>query len=250
LKKDNTPPKLTIIVPTLREAMNIPILVKEITTALEPVLPAWEIIIVDDNSRDGTIKICDRLSREGAPLKLVVRKNKRGLATAVLDGFVHARSPVFVVMDADLSHPPASIPLLYKMVQDGAEFVLGSRYIAGGSTDDRWTFYRLINSKLASLLARGLISVSDPMSGFFALPRTLWERCENLSPVGYKIALELIVKGRPRNIKEVPIHFRTRMLGKSKLSFRQQLLYLCHLRSLYGNKLKSDRLLKNNRWGT
>jgi len=236
--------ELSIIVPTLREAMNIPILVKEITTALEPVLSDWEIIIIDDNSRDGTIKICDRLSREGAPLKLVVRKNKRGLATAVLDGFAHARAPVFVVMDADLSHPPASIPLFYKMIQDGAEFVLGSRYIPGGGTDDRWTVYRLLNSKFASLLARELTSVSDPMSGFFALPRSLWERCENLSPVGYKIGLELIVKGRPRNIKEVPIHFRTRMLGESKLSLRQQLFYLNHLRSLYWYKLKSDKALE------
>jgi dolichol-phosphate mannosyltransferase len=236
--------ELSIIVPTLREAMNIPILVKEITTALEPVLSDWEIIIIDDNSRDGTIKICDRLSREGAPLKLVVRKNKRGLATAVLDGFAHARAPVFVVMDADLSHPPASIPLFYKMIQDGAEFVLGSRYIPGGGTDDRWTVYRLLNSKFASLLARDLTSVSDPMSGFFALPRSLWERCENLSPVGYKIGLELIVKGRPRNIKEVPIHFRTRMLGESKLSLRQQLFYLNHLRSLYWYKLESDKALE------
>ena len=235
--KNNTPPKLSIIIPTLREAINIPILVREITTTLESVLPDWELIIVDDNSRDGTIKICDRLSQEGAPLELVVRKSKRGLATAVLDGFVHAKAPVFVVMDADLSHPPTSIPLFYKAIQDGAEFVLGSRYIPGGSTDDRWTVYRFINSKFASLLARGLISVSDPMSGFFALPRSLWQRCDNLSPFGYKIGLELIVKGRPRNIKEIPIHFRTRVLGESKLSFKQQLLYLCHLRLLYRYKL-------------
>ena len=130
------------------------------------------------------------------------------------------------------------------MIQDGAEFVLGSRYIPGGGTDDRWTVYRLLNSKFASLLARDLTSVSDPMSGFFALPRSLWERCENLSPVGYKIGLELIVKGHPRNIKEVPIHFRTRMLGESKLSLRQQLFYLNHLRSLYWYKLKSDKALE------
>lgn len=217
--------------------MNIPILVREITATLESVIPDWELIIVDDNSRDGTIKICDRLSQEGAPLELVVRKSKRGLATAVLDGFVHAKAPVFVVMDADLSHPPTSIPLFYKAIQDGAEFVLGSRYIPGGSTDDRWTVYRFINSKFASLLARGLISSSDPMSGFFALPRSLWQRCDNLSPFGYKIGLELIVKGRPRNIKEIPIHFRTRVLGESKLSLKQQLLYLCHLRLLYRYKL-------------
>ncbi len=232
-------PELSIIVPTFREAPNIPILVREIFSALEQILPKWELIIVDDNSRDGTEDACGSLRRQGFPLKLVVRKNERGLATAVLEGFTRARAPVFVVMDADLSHQPTTIPLLYNAIKEGADFAIGSRYIPGGGTDDKWTVYRYLNSKIATLLARPLVAVSDPMSGYFALPRRLWERCEDISAVGYKIGLEILVKCKPKNLKEVPIHFRTRILGESKLSIKQQLLYLCHLRYLYTYKWKA-----------
>ncbi len=234
----NKSPKLSIIVPTFREVPNIPILVKGIACALETVIPEWELIIVDDNSKDGVISVCESLRKEGFPLNLIVRKNKRGLATAVLEGFKEAKAPVFVVMDADLSHPPATIPSLYQAIQNGADFAIGSRYIAGGGTDDKWTVYRYLNSKIASLLARPLITVSDPMSGFFAIPRTLWERSDALSPVGYKIGLEIIVKCNPQNLIEMPIHFHTRKLGKSKLTIKQQILYLYHLYSLYRFKLR------------
>ncbi len=234
-------PELSIIVPTFREAQNIPILVREISTALEHVLPEWELIIVDDNSRDGTEDACVSLRRQGFPLKLVVRKNERGLATAVLEGFTRARAPVFVVMDADLSHQPTTIPLLYNTIKGGADFAMGSRYMPGGGTDDKWTVYRYLNSKIATLLARPLVAVSDPMSGFFALSRKLLERCEDISAVGYKIGLEIIVKCKPQNLKEVPIHFRTRVFGESKLSIKQQLLYLCHLRRLYIYNWKADK---------
>lgn len=174
----NKSPKLSIIVPTFRETPNIPILVKGIVCALETVIPEWELIIVDDNSKDGIISVCESLCRKGLPLKLVVRKNKRGLATAVLEGFKEAKAPVSVVMDADLSHPPATIPLLYQAIQNGADFAIGSRYITGGGTDDKWTVYRYLNSEIASLLAMSLVAVSDPMSGFFALPRTLLSQCK------------------------------------------------------------------------
>ncbi len=234
-------PELSIIVPTFREAPNIPILVREIFSALEHILPKWELIIVDDNSRDGTEDACAGLRRQGFPLKLVVRKNERGLSTAVLEGFTRARATVFVVMDADLSHQPTTIPLLYNTIKRGADFAMGSRYMPGGGTDDKWTVYRYLNSKIATLLARPLVNVSDPMSGFFALPRSLWERCDELSPVGYKIGLEILVKCKPINPKEVPIHFRTRMLGESKLSVKQQTLYLIHLWSLYRHKWTAGR---------
>lgn len=234
----NKNPKLSIIVPTFREALNIPILVKGITCALKTVIPEWELIIVDDNSKDGIISVCESLRRKGLPLKLVVRKNKRGLATAVLEGFKEAKAPVFVVMDADLSHPPATIHSLYQAIQNGADFAIGSRYITGGGTDDKWTVYRHLNSKIASLLAMPLVAVSDPMSGFFALSRSLWERCEDISPIGYKIGLELLVKCKPQNLVEVPIHFCTRKRGKSKLTIKQQILYLYHLYSLYRFKFR------------
>ena len=125
--------------------------------------------------------------------------------------------------------------------QDGVEFAFGSRYIPGGSTDDKWTICRFINSKIATLLAMPLSPVKDPMSGFFAISRTPWKRCRNLSPVGYKIGLEIFVKGKPRSFKEIPFHFRSRKLGKSKLTIKQQLLDLYHLYSLYGYKWKEKK---------
>lgn len=233
-------PMLSIIVPTLREAVNIPVLASEISSALKDIIPFWELIIVDDNSRDGTIEVCKRLRLQGIPLKLVVRKNEQGLATAVLKGFAQARAPVFVVMDADLSHPPDTIPVFYQSIQEGADFAISSRYMAGGGTDDKWSVYRYVNSKIATLLAKPLVSISDPMSGFLALPRYLLEQCERLSPIGYKIGLEIIVKCAPQKIVEIPIHFRTRLRGDSKLSIKQQFLYLRHVFSLYGYKKKRN----------
>jgi dolichol-phosphate mannosyltransferase len=224
---------LSIIVPTFQEATNLPLLVAEITAAVTPLISDWELIIVDDNSQDGSVEVCEQLRDEGAPIKIVVRTNARGLSSAVVEGFAHAQAPVLLVMDADLSHPADVIPRLYTAVVEGADFVIGSRYIPGGSTDDRWSAYRWLNSKVASILAKPLVSLSDPTAGFFAFPRALLGQCAQLNPVGYKIALEILIKSRACRIQEIPIHFRTRRFGKSKLKLKQQLLYLSHLYSLY-----------------
>ena len=237
-------PALSIVTPTLKEARNISFFAREISSELDSVIPQWELIIVDDDSRDGIVDVCARLKQDGLPLRIIVRKGRRGLATAVLEGFKSAKSEILVVMDADLSHQGRDILKLYKAVADGAELAMGSRYIHGGSTDDKWTVYRFINSKVASLLARPLVKVSDPMSGFFAIPRTLLERGKGLSPVGYKIGLEIIVKCKPQPIQEIPIHFRTRARGKSKLTFKQQLLYLYHLAALYKFEWTAGKKLK------
>ena len=226
-------PQLSIIVPTFQEVSNLPLLVAEITSAVAPMLPDWEVIIVDDNSQDGSVEVCERLRDEGAPIRIVVRTNARGLSSAVVEGFTHARAPVLLVMDADLSHPADAIPRLYAAIIEGADFAIGSRYIPGGSTDDRWSAYRWLNSKVASVLAKPLASLSDPTAGFFALPRALLGQCAPLNPVGYKIALEILIKSRACRIQEIPIHFRTRRFGKSKLKLKQQMLYLSHLYSLY-----------------
>lgn len=225
---------VSIVVPTYREADNIRQLVGRISRALEPTGRGYEIIIVDDDSQDGTEQIVSQLQAEGAPVRLEVRRNQRGLSSAVVYGFDQARGDLLVCMDADLSHPPEALPALLECLDKDpqADFVIGSRYVPGGSTEQGWGLFRWLNSKVATLLARPFTSAKDPMAGFFALRRDTLRRAEHIDPIGYKIGLELIVKCRCRNIREVPIHFADRKLGQSKLNLRQQLDYLRHIKRL------------------
>lgn len=234
------PPQVSIVVPTFREAESLPELIARISRLREHEPSVAELIIVDDDSRDGTEELMAR--RQEPWLKLIVRKRDRGLSQSVLEGLRAARGDILVVMDADLSHPPEAIPSMLAAIAAGADFVVGSRYVEGGSTADSWGALRWINSQVATLLARPLTTISDPMSGFFALPRSVFERAEKPSPLGYKIGLELIVRCRCRNVQEVPIHFANRAHGESKLTVREQLLYLRHLTRLYRFKLSALRL--------
>ena len=136
-------------------------------------------------------------------------------------------------MDADMSHPPEKIPDMVDALTKGHDFAVGSRYIQNASTDEEWGLFRWINSKVATLLAYPLTTITDPMSGFFALKKETVNRASYLNPVGYKIGLELLVKCHCQDVKEVPIHFSDRKFGKSKMRLLQQLQYLQHLRRLY-----------------
>ena len=225
--------KASIIVPTLNEAENIPLLVPRVAEAMAGC--AWEIIIVDDNSHDATPQVCAELAGK-YPLTLLVReKPTHGLSGAVLHGFAHARGDVLVCMDADLQHPPEKIPELVDAVLDPAvDFAIGSRYQSGGGTEQSWGLFRQLNSSVATWLAKPFSGgVKDPMSGFFALRRDTFEHASRLSPLGYKIALELMCKCRVRQTREIPIHFGLRLKGQSKLSLKQQFHYLQHLSRLY-----------------
>ncbi len=164
------------------------------------------------------------------------------MASAVVAGMNQAEGEVLLCLDADLSHPPEKIPELYQALTQGngpADFVMGSRYVAGGGTDEDWGWFRWINSRVATWLARPLTRVSDPMAGFFALRRSDFARAEELDPVGFKIALELIVKCRCRHVAEVPIQFHDRQHGESKLNLREQINYLRHLKRLYAHRYKN-----------
>ena len=227
--------EVSIVVPTYREADNLPELVSRIASTTNAHRIDYEIIIVDDDSNDGTVAVCDAL-RDSANVRLVVRKQDRGLSSAVLHGINLATGEVVVVMDADLSHPPEVLPQLIDSIQQGAEMVIGSRYVHGGETEETWGFIRWLNSKIATLLARPLTSVKDPMAGFFALRRDVYGRARELNPIGYKIGLELLVKTDCRRVEEVPIRFADRKRGSSKLCLREQLNYLKHLKRLYDHK--------------
>ena len=229
---------VSVIVPTYREAENLPQLVPRISAALDRAGLRGEILVVDDDSPDDTEAVCRSLS-SAHPVRLLVRRGERGLSSAVLHGIREARGAILVVMDADLSHPPEVIPQLIHAIQrDGADFALGSRYARGGSTDEKWSLYRRINSQVARLLARPLVPIRDPLAGFFALSRARFDEATGLDPVGYKIGLELLVRCGCRTVKEVPIHFRDRVRGTSKMTLREQVDYLRHLARLYSFRLR------------
>jgi dolichol-phosphate mannosyltransferase len=197
-----------------------------------------EMLIVDDQSDDGTKEVVASLG-EGDWVRLVVRQGPRNLSWAVIDGLRLATNEVFVVMDADLSHPPEAIPrLIGALAEPGVDFVFGSRHVEGSSTDQRWSVLRRADSMVARLLAMPLTRVRDPTSGFVAVRRETFRRARDLNPTGYKIGLELVVKCGCTNIREVPIHFSQRLHGTTKLGLRQRLQYLRHLKRLMVYRLR------------
>ena len=232
---------ISIVVPTYREADNLPLLAKAIDETFADLDRDYELLFVDDNSQDGSEEICAKLS-ETLPVRIIVRKGTRGLATAVLHGISLCSGEIIVVMDADLSHPSDAIPAMLERLQSGeSDFVLGSRHVRGGSIHEDWSAIRRLGSAIASLLAKPLSSLEDPMSGFFALRRADMPDPSGLRPIGYKIALELLVKGDFHHPSEVPIHFASRRHGDSKLSLAEHWRFLRHLRRLYAFKLHTRR---------
>ena len=224
---------LSVVVPTYREAENLGLLIPEITAVLRATAVAHEIIIVDDNSQDGTPQVIDGLRQDGHAVRLITRLEERGLSSAVVRGFQEARGEYLLCMDADLSHPPEALPRMLQAVRTpGTDFVIGSRYVSGGTTEEGWGLFRWLNSRIATLLARPFTSAKDPMAGYFALPRAVFARARELSPIGYKIGLELMVKCGCKRVREIPIHFSDRKFGQSKLTFKEQLRYLNHLKRL------------------
>ncbi len=223
-----------MIIPTYNERDNLEELVRRTSAACSGTKMGHEIVIVDDNSPDGTGALAEELGKSFS-VKVVHRAGKLGLSTAVLEGFKAASGSILVVMDADLSHPPEKISEMVERITKGdADMVIGSRYVPGGHVEN-WPFHRRVISKGATLLARGLTKVKDPMSGFFALKRGVVEGVQ-LDPVGYKIGLEILVKGKASKVEEVPITFADRKAGKSKLGASVTMKYIDHCIRLYEHK--------------
>jgi dolichol-phosphate mannosyltransferase len=226
-----TLPVLSIIVPTYNERDRLPELVGTICDAYASAGLDGELIIVDDNSPDGTGAVAEALASR-YPVRVLHRSGKLGLGTAVVDGFNAARSPVVGVIDADLSHPPDLLPRMYAaMQQASADVVVASRYVPGGGTRN-WPLVRLLMSRFACVLARGLTPVRDATSGFFLIRRDL-ARGVRISAGGFKICLELLVRGRPASILEVPYVFANRTAGESKMNLKEAMGYLVQLRDLH-----------------
>ncbi|MEM6552180.1 MAG: glycosyltransferase family 2 protein [Planctomycetota bacterium] len=222
---------VSLIIPTFREAQALPHLIARLRAFQEASGYELQTLIMDDPSGDDSDAI---VADADLPwLHYIGRTGPRGLSAAVVDGLQRVEQPFVVVMDADLSHPPEAIPELLDALDQGHDFVFGSRYVKGGSTDDDWGLGRWLNSRIATLLARPLTHLKDPMAGFFAFRKQLLDQADHLNPIGYKIGLEILVKAHCTRPGEVPIHFTDRVHGESKLSFKEQLKYIQHLRRLY-----------------
>ena len=222
---------VSIVVPTYREAGNLRPLAARVSAVMRKARVPWELVLVDDASGDGSEAIAAELGR-ALPVRMVVRRAARpDLSLSVLAGFRAARFDRLVVMDADLSHPAESIPALLATAQPGT-LAIGSRYAAGGSVDAVWSRWRRLNSRVATLLARPLAAGSDPLAGFFAVERASLPELDRLRPVGFKIALEIAVRGRLA-VHDVPIAFRDRQRGASKMGWRAQADFVPHLHRLY-----------------
>ena len=223
------PVEVSVVLPTYNERECLELLHERLDAALAPY--SHELIVVDDNSPDGTGELVRRFAASG-PYRLISRPGRAGLSSAVLDGFLAAKGRVLVVMDADGSHPPERLPDLIAPIQvGGMEFVLASRRVQGG-TDEGLPTVRWLTSWVATLPARPLTSVHDPMSGFFAVRRDVLDRTA-LAPTGFKIALEILVKCRPAPLAEVPFRFGERLAGESKLGPNVIASYARHLVRLY-----------------
>ena len=222
---------VSIVIPTFNEAENIRELVPLIEKALADKPYGHEILVVDDDSPDNTWEVAGRMSSK-YPLRVIRRKREKGLASAVLRGFKESRGNILGVMDADLCHPPEAIaPLVDEIIENGRDMAIGSRLTEGGRVED-WPVHRRLTSFSGRILARPLTPVKDIMSGFFFLRRKAIEGAR-LTPRGYKIGLEILVKGSAANIIEHPIVFKNRYRGKSKLNFKIHFEYMVQLADLY-----------------
>lgn len=242
------PIRLSMIVPTHNESKNIHEMVRLLAALLdEPFGESYEIIVVDDNSPDRTWELAQSLTAHYPQLRVMRRQTERGLSTAVIRGWQAARGEILAVIDADLQHPPEVTMGLWKEIERGADIAVASRHIEGGGVSD-WSFVRRVVSRVAQFIGLvvlpGVVGrVSDPMSGYFMLRRSAITGVE-LRPVGYKILIEALGRGRFRWIGEVPYVFRERVEGESKATVKIYLDYLRHLLRLRLSTLPINRFVR------
>ena len=213
-------PEFSIVIPTFNESGNIAELIRRIGSTLEGV--AWEAIVVDDDSSDGTAEIVKGIAQRDHRVRCIHRIGRRGLSTACIEGFLSSSALYLAVIDGDLQHDEALLPAMLEKLRSGeVDIVVGSRYVPGGGVGG-WDERRAQLSRLSTIVAKKTLRVtlSDPMSGFFALRRkVLHEVVRDLSGVGFKILLDIFASSaRPLRFCELPYQFRSRQAGESKVS--------------------------------
>jgi dolichol-phosphate mannosyltransferase len=216
---------LTVIIPTFNEESNIRNIIMAVDAVFHEHALNGQILVVDDKSSDRTISVVNDLKRTHENVDILVREHDHGLSQSVADGFSHAASEIFIVIDADFSHPPALIPRMYEEIRKGNDIVIGSRYMKGGGIK-KWPLRRKVISTGATFLGRLLFpEISDPVSGFFAIRKSVLTHT-SLKPRGYKILLEVLGKGIWENDIEIPFEFVDREIGSSKLRVKTILDYI------------------------
>ncbi len=232
---ETAPLKLALIVPTLNEAGNIAGLLDHIRSALDPAGVRYEIVVVDDSSTDGTGDLVTAAGLKDPRIRLLVRKGERGLSGAVLDGWRNTDADVLGVMDADLQHPPELLPELFQAIVDGNDLAIGSRYTPGGETGEWNAVRKLISAAAVSVTwpiqHRGA-RASDPMSGFFMVRRSCIDKID-FQRSGFKLLLEVLVRGRIHSVREIPFAFGLRYRDESKANFKVAWDYGVLLMHLY-----------------
>jgi dolichol-phosphate mannosyltransferase len=221
--------KLTIVSPTYNEAENVPRLVRDVGGVLSGT--DYELLIADDDSPDRTWAIAQELATQNPRIRVLRRTTNRGLSPAVIEAFLSSSSDYVGVIDADLQHDPTILPQMIAALDSGAEIAVASRYVEGGGTGT-WNAARRFQSWVATKLARTFLGVklTDPMSGYFVLRRTDFNKIhKQLDPSGFKILLEIIARLGPSRLEEVPYTFGERVAGRSKLSSKVVLQYLGQL---------------------
>ncbi len=236
-------PQLSVVVPTYNEAESLPVLLDRLDLALAEV--DYEVVVVDDDSPDGTWRLAEEASQRSRRIRVLRRIGRRGLSSAVLEGLALAQGEVLAVMDADGQHDETILPAMLDAVADGADVCIGSRAVEGGSYG-AFSAQRRLVSWGGAQLARALVGadVSDPMSGFFALSRGRWEATRaDVSGRGFKILLELLARGERPVVAEVGYHFRLRTAGTTKLSGSVVTAYLASVAELLAGRLAASRFV-------
>ncbi len=212
--------ELTIVIPCYNERGNVAPMVARLDAGLAGI--AWEAVFVDDDSPDGTAEAVRAIAARDPRIRCIRRIGRRGLSSAVIEGALSASSRFIAVIDGDLQHDETKLPAMLGVLRaDAADLVIGSRHVAGGDAAGLSTAWRRRISDFATRVAQVVLPVplTDPMSGFFMLPRAAFERlAPALNAQGFKILLDLVLSaGRELRVCEIPVRFGKRVSGESKL---------------------------------
>ncbi|WYL96720.1 MAG: glycosyltransferase [Gloeotrichia echinulata IR180] len=224
---------LSLVIPTYKERENIEKVVRILSQLLDESIPGdYELIVVDDDSPDRTWEVAQSLIEEYPQLRVMRRQQERGLSSAVIRGWQVAKGSILGVIDGDLQHPPEVLMQLLREMIQGADLAVASRHVEGGGVSS-WSIVRRILSRGAQILGLMILPgvlgrVTDPMSGYFMVRRSAIAGAI-LNPVGYKILLEIIGRGKVREIAEVGYVFCERKQGESKVTWKQYVEYIHHL---------------------